>query len=255
MSIFLTQSATTLNQNHNDKNFLKTNESKIFKTTWKPNMINDMIFWGDANSRNIKNDNGIYYWKDNSGKMNHGFQVTNKPTQQSNIINGYPAIYFDNNQSIKIRLKINYFTIFCVVKTEDNDYLYEFGNATNANDGFYLNGDANSLFINKSSLVSQKTNGYGWLTTDWQILTHKYNGTHDSSSLYKNNQFVNLSDYFDDDDPGDIDLDAYFNVGSNYDTDYGMKGYIAELIIFNRNLTIAEQTQVNNWLNYKYHIY
>jgi len=170
--------------------------SKLFKTSWKPNMINDMIFWGDANSRNIKSDNnGVYYWKDNSGKMNHGYQTNNKPTHLNNIINGFPALYFNNIDSIIVDLSINYFTIITVTKVIDDDYIYEFGEVA-GDGGFYLNGDTNSLSINNSGLKSQKSNGNGWFSGDWEILTHKYGGTHESNSLYINNQFINYHQIF-----------------------------------------------------------
>jgi len=52
-----------------------------------------------------------------------------------------------------------------------------------------------------------------------------------------------------------LNLSDVFRIGSNYDTVYGINGYIAEIIIFNRNLTEDEQNQVNNYLNYKYQIY
>jgi len=232
-----------------------TSDSNMFVTKWKPNMIDDIIFWGYANSRNINQDvDGVYYWKDNSGKMNHAYQpYTNRPHYVREMLNGYPVLYFNNNDNIKFEVNINYFTIISVVKVLDSDYLYSFG--TDNNDGFYLNGDDNSILVEKTNHLSQKSNGSDWFSGDWEIITHKYDGFHNGHTLFINNNYVWLNDYYYDEDPGDLDLFETFRIGSNYDSVYGMKGFIAEFLIYNRSLTEFETTQVHEYLNNKYQIY
>lgn len=241
MSIFKTNKIPTIN-------------NTILKTDWKPNNIPNIVFHGDSNSRNIiSNNNFISSWLDSSGKMTNCIQTNNskKPEYINNIINGFPVIHF-NNTMLEIPLTLNKFTIFSVVKCFDNDTLYEFGDSST---GFYLNGKNNSISVN-NGLTSIKKYNNSWLTSDWKILCHQYNGTHYSHNLYINGTFVNLLDYYSNiNNPGLLNKTSTLKLGSKIDESYAINAYMSEYIVYNDYLSYDNIIKVTNYLNNKYLIY
>jgi hypothetical protein len=239
--------------NYNNKVFSRNN--KIFKTIWKPNKINGIEFWGDSNIKNIRlNDGLVYDWIDISGKMNNATQdfTAYLPTIVENVINDYSSLYFQDNKYLKLPLYLNQFTIFTVIKSNDNGVVYSFGN--NAT-GFYLSGEDKAISTNKIG-YSIKKNSNNWLSGNWKILTHQYNGTHSSHKLYVNNSNINLGTYMGYDfDPGLLSYNSVLNIGSKSDGINGVNAYIAEYIVYNNYLSYDEISMVNNYLNNKYLIY
>jgi hypothetical protein len=244
----------------NSKYFSENNIK--FYTEWSPRSIGNMIFWGKPEKRYItKNINNISIWKDNSGMMNDAKQINgyNNPIFVENYVNGYPALFFQNDKFLTIPLNINNFTIFTVIKSNNNKIVYEFGDNTNIETGFYLSGDRNSIAVSNSglsNLASIKDNGINWLSDNtWKILTHQYNGTHSSHKLFINSIFQNMNNYFSyDNNPGDITT-KMINLGAKSSGLDGTKSHILEFIVFNKYLSNSEINEVNNYLNSKYEIY
>ena len=218
MSIFKTNKIPTIN-------------NTILKTDWKPNNIPNIVFHGDSNSRNIiSNNNFISSWLDSSGKMTNCIQTNNskKPEYINNIINGFPVIHF-NNTMLEIPLTLNKFTIFSVVKCFDNDTLY--------ND------------VSIPYLMKKYNNS--WLTSDWKILCHQYNGTHYSHNLYINGTFVNLLDYYSNiNNPGLLNKTSTLKLGSKIDESYAINAYMSEYIVYNDYLSYDNIIKVTNYLNF-----
>lgn len=248
--------------NNNSKYF--SDNSKMFSDniSWTPRKITDLIFWGKPEKRYIIKENDIIFtWKDNSGKLNDAVQtnVFNNPHCVDNFINGYPSLYFQNDKFLKIPLTINYFTIFTVIKSNSNNIVYEFGDDTNNETGFYLNGDNNSIGVSNSglsNLASIKDNGDDWLLDNqWKIITHQYNGTHISHRLFINSIYQSLTNYIIyNNNPGEITSKKILNLGAKSDGTNGTNSYIAEFIVYNKYLTIEEISKVNNYLSIKYNI-
>lgn len=245
----------------NNKYFSWNN--KLFLTNWKPNILNNMVFWGQVNKKYIIEENNIVYkWKDNSGLMNDAIQKYDfyKPLFIDNYINGYPVLYFDNDYFLKIPLKMNYFTIFTVIKTLNPEIVYEFGNSTINETGFFLTGDRNSIGVSNggfSNLVSIKNNGDDWLVdNNWKILTHQYNGFHRNHNLFINKNYQSSDTYFNyNDNPGNINKIDELNLGSKYDGSNGTKSYIVEFMVYNDYLNYNNIIKINDYLNNKYKIY
>lgn len=238
-----------------------TANNKMFITPWKPNKLPGLVFWGDANSKNIvSSDNIVDKWLDISGHLNNGIQTSNskKPIFINNIINGYPALYFQNTKSLTIPLTLNYYTIFSVVKCNDNDTLYEFGD-TNSNTGFYLNGGSNSIATSKNTGISNssiKTVSNNWLAGGWKIIVHRYNGTHSTHTLFVNGFTVSLTTYSGNaDNTGSLNKTSNLTLGSMTNNSTGIDGYFAEYLVFNSYLQISNISTVTNYLNSKYIIY
>ena len=186
---------------HGRKHFSSANKTLI--TSWKPSRINGLVFWGDSNSINIScSNNRVSTWLDSSGNMNNGIQTstTKKPYYIKNVINGYSAILFQNVNNLSINLNLNTFTIFTVIKSINNNYVYEFGSSTETSTGFYLNGNTNAIGVSVSGITNStiKEQPINWLSsgsTDWKIITHQYNGTHVSHKLYINSIMQYLPTY------------------------------------------------------------
>jgi len=243
-------------------------ENKIFrspnilKTIWKPNLIDDMIFWGNANKKNIIIDesnispNKIKTWKDISGNLNNAFQ------SNFNLQPEYKdkSIYFNIMNNIKVDLTINYFTIFTLSKITNNNILYEFGDDVMNETGFRLLGtEYNSISVSKngfSGLVSSRdTNDVNWLdNNNLQLICQVYGGTNQSHKLFINNSYIPTSSSYSL-NPGDLNLSSTLNIGSKYDNSLGIQGNIYEFLIYNRELTFEEIQKVTHYINDIYSIF
>jgi len=235
--------------------------NKMLITPWNPGRIPGLIFWGDANLKNIiSSNNNVDKWLDSSGNLNNGVQTSSskKPIFINNIINGYPALYFQNTKSLTIPLTLNYYTIFSVVKCNDNDTLYEFGN-TNSNTGFYLNGGSNSIATSKNTGLPNstiRTYSNNWLAGGWKILVHRYGGTNSTHNLYINGYPVTLTTYSGNAaNPGALNLSSNLTLGSMTNNTTGIDGYVSEYLVFNSSLSNTNVSSVTNYLNSKFRIY
>jgi len=248
--------------NHGGKTFSQNN--KTLTTPWKPSKINGLIFWGDSNPINISaNSNRISTWLDSSGKMNNGIQTTSskKPYYIKDVINGHSAILFQNINNLSIKININVFTIFTVIKSINNNYVYEFGSSTENTTGFYLNGNTNAMAVSVSGIsnCTIKKQNVNWLSsgsTEWKIITHQYNGTHSSHNLFINSNMIFLPTYLNyNNNPGEINKMSNLILGSKGDDTFGLNAYITEYLIFDTYLEYEDILKINNYLNNKYSIY
>jgi len=240
-----------------------TQNNKMFETSWKPSRIDGLIFWGNAEKINlVESESGqISLWRDMSGIKNDGVQDTtnNKPYYKEEQINGYPALHFSNTNNISISATIDNFTIITVIKSEDSDIVYEFGNDTDSSTGFYLKGSSNSIAVSKDGLTGTaniRSHSNNWLIGGWKIVTHSYGGSNSSHKLYVDDLLINTSIYFGyDDDPGSLNKTDKLYVGSKINGVDGFNGYIAEYLVFDKYLPLETIEQISNYLNNKYNIY
>ena len=237
-----------------------TQNNKIFTTPWSPKDVNNMLFWGDANSRNIiKDSNGINTWKDSSGNMIDATQTNNskKPIYLENIINGYPVLYFQNKSIIIPSLHLNEFTVVSVVKSFNSNFLYEFGETENTG-GFFMNGGNNSIAVSSNGLsnASIKNNGTNWLPGSWKIIIHRYYNSHITHNMYVNGVYFNNTTYISyNNNPGVLNKTSNLTLGSKTNDTYRTNSYFAEYMLYNRCLSINETLSISNYLNKKYMIY
>jgi len=234
----------------------------IFRTIWKPSSLDDMIFWGNSNKKNIIIDeenpqiNNIKTWIDISGKINNATQ--NNFSLQPEYKND--ALYFNITNNIQVNLNINYFTIFTLSKISNNNILYEFGDDVSDETGFRLIGtDDNSISVSKNGFsglaTSRNTNDNNWLdNNNLQLICHSYGGTNQSHKLYINNSFIPTTTNYSM-NPGDLNLSETLNIGSRSDNSLGIQGYIYEFLIYNRELSYEEIQRVTNYINDKYSVF
>lgn len=244
----------------NDKMF--SQNDIIFKGNWSPTEYDNLVFWSNANVKNVKLNvsNLIYSWKDNSGNMSDAIQLSSirQPVISKNKINGFPTIYFQNSKFLRINLNLDYYTIILVMQSSDNDFVYEYGDNAETSTGFYLNGsNINSISTTISGFTgsaSVKSSPSNWLSSDWKIISHMYDGTHSGHMLFENNTFKPLNNTYTD-DPGALNITQDLNLGCKSSGLNGINGYIAEILIFDRSISLDERTDIVNNLNYKYQIF
>jgi len=229
----------------------------ILKTIWKPNLIPDILFWGNSNKKNIViGEYDIEKWFDISGKLNHAQQTD--IFHQPQYING--ALYFNLDSNIQVDLNVDYFTIFTVSKISNDNILYEFGDNVTNETGFRLIGTSNnSLAVSKNGFgdlaTTKETNDGNWLSNNnLQLICHQYDGTDLSHNLFINSSYISTTSNYSD-NPGQLDSSSTLNIGSRSDYSLGIQGYLYEFIIYNRVLSTIERNQVTNYINDKYSIF
>jgi len=185
-------------------------------------------------------------WADQS---NNGNNAIGSAIYNSSSINSLPAITFDGNSYLQINQFLNLClnsSIFIVLKPSNG------GNGTILSQGTSKIG----LFFDGSNTPQIACpNIASIVISDSQILN---NTTAIISALNDNHDFgmwINGlsvgSDTFNIEGVG-----SFLNIGCNTSTsDYNLYGDIAEIIIYNRGLTILERQKVETYLNNKYQIY
>jgi hypothetical protein len=211
-------------------------------------------------------------WYDDSGNGNSVFQTTLnlQPLFQDNIINGFPAIQFDNNNATNDKLvgadyanldNTNGLTIFSVVRPQfvdnnarsiiakrvnvgvDQSYMFFFF----SNQRLYLDLDGNNNRFNTPLPAFASNTNY--------IVNFLYNGTLPAaqrSSIYSGQTLLVTSTESSATIP---DYDSPLVIGSTHVTDprpFG--GYIAEIIQYRVALNQTERIVVDNYLSSKYNI-
>jgi len=205
-------------------------------------------------------------WADQSGNGNNAVGSDTLPTLQSNAINGYAAIRFNNINSdvskfiISNNFNLKNSSVFVVVKQlnldnpfarmlgflgSNNDYDSDDGLAflfnnfanqlqltSNGNDAIIPNLVANNVF----AVVSYKINNSGNISVF-------YNGASEGTGQNSNMGSQNSGGLL------------YIGQGSQDVTAAGLDGDIVEVILYNSNLTTLERQQVEAYLNAKYNIY
>lgn len=232
---------------------------------------NTCPFWikADAGTGTTVHGTSISNWNDQSGNGNHAVQTTAnlQPLYHTNIINGMPALLFDNNTSHADHLIV-----------ADQDSLDNSNGLT-----FYavvrplgLGGDVNAIMSKRVGVGSQQS--YSWfffsgnrLTLDLQgndnrfsttatfststnyLVSARYDGTQAAASRVR--KYIG----------GSLDITATESASSvsnhasnlfigamNQSDNRPFNGYISEIVIFRRALNTVQRLIVDNYLSAKY---
>jgi hypothetical protein len=208
-----------------------------------------------TNAKNLTIEIGstrVASWADQSGNGRNA-SAYNNPQLITNQINGKPVIDFNasqyftsDNQNLN-----NNSSIFVVVKCRgDHGALLSTSNLEGIN--FYLGADPNnSIAVGVTNLAGiandNADNGNNWMIGS----TIRSNNL--TSIIYKNGTQVANGDY----DTSSLNPTAPLIIGTDADLNsyWNLDGQIAEIIIYNRALTISERQKVEDYLNQKYAIY
>lgn len=208
-------------------------------------------------------------WSDLSGNGNTVTQSTkaNQPVYQTtNTVNGYSTLRFNGTQrlpagSVAITNLTNGndipYSCFCVVFMEAsaNEVSFGWGNSTNAtpavlNRPIITSTYRNSRVDNTSTVVNASSGANTSTNTIWQIEGYSFAGT---TALMQCNQFRATPTH----NVGPIDLNT-FCIGAyqrNATFANQLNGNIAEIVIYNRQLSLDEFATVINYLNRKYIVF
>jgi hypothetical protein len=229
--------------------------------------VSGMVFWFKANSGAGSADNDpVSTWQDSSSNNRDASQATSgkRPTYKTGIINGYPVVRFDNGDSLElaaINLSAeNAVTLFVVATATESgavDVLYEFSTVIDSPqaEGFLAYRDNNNKLIAThhgdalyNTWVSTSTH-----TSTFEILTFTWNKGNGGATETE----VQINDSPDGANTAANDNTGTFGnltsfIGSRNSTDFFLTGDIAEIILYDSDLSGADETVVYSYLNSKY---
>jgi len=217
-----------------------------------------LVLWLDAGKgiTSPVNGNPVSMWEDQSGNGNHTVQgiASFKPIYITNELNGYPVVRFSGGEKYLRHSPIltNSYTAFYVLKlTESGEnlvYYYHAGSVKTGDLGFFAEtknkeegwGSAGNV----DTSVTVRTSEFYPTLLDWRIHTHQ------PEALYKDGVEVV---YGRDDN---VYAGGLTDIGSRSDhLTLFFVGDIAEILVYDRILTVLEREMVETYLNAKYDIY
>ena len=219
---------------------------------------NGLVLWLDAGKGIISpvNGNPVSTWEDQSGNGNHAAQTTAsfQPTYITNELNGYPVVRFTGGEKYLRHSPIltDSYTAFYVLKlTESGEnlvYYYHAGNVHAGDLGFFAEtknkeegwGSAGNV----DTSVTVRTSEFYPTPLNWRIHTHQ------PEALYKDGVEVIYGR------EQDVYAGGLTDIGSRSDhATLFFVGDIAEILVYDRILTVHEREMVETYLNAKYDIY
>ena len=227
-----------------------------------PGPTTSLTLWLRADAAITTDSSGnVSTWADVSGHAHDATQGTasSRPQLLSAALNGMPSLKFDGTTFLTIPSTLPSFvtgvTAFVIGKptaVANWGRYFDFGTGQSANNLFLCReGTTNNLY--------------------WWAITPSGNATARGTALLPLNQyqlaevtenstliqlFVNgaLATSSTGAAPANVALTSNFIAKSNWATDALFQGEIAEVIVYNRALTIPERQQVENYLNQKYRL-
>jgi len=219
-----------------------------------------LVLWLDAGKgiTSPVNGNPVSMWKDQSGNGNDAEQVTAlfKPIYVTNELNGYPVVRFSGGEKYLRHSPIltNDYTAFYVLMLNESKnkllYYYHAGNVNQGDLGFFAEcknkeegwGSVGNVVSTISSDV--RTSNVYPTPLDWRIHTHQ------PEALYMDGVEVTYAR------EQNVYAGGLTDIGSRSDhlTLYFV-GDIAEILVYDRILTVHEREMVETYLNAKYNIY
>ncbi|MBF0432516.1 MAG: DUF2341 domain-containing protein, partial [Fibrobacteria bacterium] len=214
----------------------------------------------EASADDAENGDAVQYWRDQSGNGNDVEQSTssNRPILVTNTLNGKPVLRFDNSNDYLIRndalgMSGNpAMTMFVVMKGPGGtDAILHLG-GPNTNDQVYMSSEAGYRHGSSNKLFNENFSGAYALGT----FRRSESATTGSEEFFKNGvegtQLSSVSPSSTITIPGSS---VYTLVGARYYSSsigYYCGGDIAEILLYNRELTEAERIKVESYLTVKY---
>ncbi|RYY98470.1 MAG: hypothetical protein EOO11_07980, partial [Chitinophagaceae bacterium] len=243
-----------------------------------PNTISGLRLWLDAtdvygNGSTPANGSAVTTWVDKSGNGSNAIATgTTNPVYRASAIGWAGTIAFNRTQLVEagftvpgldIRAAANpdvtIFTVYRQGSTPDLGQQAVWGNDNGGWDRFFfsrLNGNDGAVSRGQTAspftvdLPGAGTPGLVRLLTtvyDGNVSGGVNNGTANGSAVYFNGQLVaTTTDYTD-----ASSAQSSFRIGFDGDDNF-FQGEIAELIVYNRILTVCEIQSVNSYLGTKY---
>lgn len=221
------------------------------KPDFHPQRLSGLRLWldsSDLSSITKDGSNNVSVWGDKSGGNNDATQGTgaNQPTWVADQLNGKSIIRFNDDRMVTPDINLTDFTGFVVF---NNTNIYPIGS-----------GDVDTLLYHEGAGARpqiQSANGF------IDISEPQFGTENITANRYINGQSVlnrhplSANNYYISSviNTGGYSHNGQFGIGGRVDTDiFKHIGDIAEIIIYNRALSAAERTLVENYLSNKWGI-
>lgn len=205
--------------------------------------------YSDAGSTAATDGGAVHQWNDLI-YGNHAIQATgtNQPLYRTSGINSIASIDFDGTDNIMATGNTTWgvFTAFLVIKMAGTaGMLLERGSGA---EGDYLYGTTgNTVQVARGATTSAKNYSANWAVDDTtQVIARRFTGTHTSNRMWINGTEVTLTGGSG--DPGTGTYTNTLQIGARNTSSLPSNGYIGELIVYTRELSDAELTDVNDYL-------
>lgn len=213
--------------------------------------LSGMMAWWKADAGVITTGSDVTQWNDQSG---NGRNLTpgTSPELATGVINGQPAILFAEGDKLEVAGGVSVtspFSYAIVAKTTFT--AAELSSRSTTIISSYDTSFGGWIYIGDQNRI-QMFNDDNWIasfidtpvTENWLKIYNIFNGV--SSSMYINNDALNPQ-------TGTMATTGFsgWSIGGPfYGGDY--KGYIAEIIIYNRALDVGDISQLNSYISSKY---
>jgi len=223
-------------------------------------MANQQVY-SNAGTTLATDNQLVQQWNDFSGNSRHASELTNQPTYRTNIVNGMPAIRFDNSDRLLSTglTTANSASVFVVAQysslpssnpglvqgspsglgfsiTGTDKVIGMWVSNTNLPWGRVVEADNNSVNIPQVSALSAST---------FFVLSNIISASTLNVSQYVNNVVSGSVTY-------DGTLRSWTDFGIGRQGAESWNGDIAEVVVYNADLNAAQQVLVSNYLSAKY---
>ncbi|MBT4762215.1 MAG: hypothetical protein HOO06_10995 [Bdellovibrionaceae bacterium] len=209
-----------------------------------PLAISGVALWLDASQLNLSNNDSVSSWTDLSGKDNHSEQATagSQPTFLTGQLNSQPAVSFDGTDDflqLTTAITMTPATVFIVGRYNASTTMPYMGNDTN---NAFIGYAGGSVYYFSTIDNISVTNA---LPSSYQIYAANAYPTGTDSTISIDGASVVT---------GDLSLGASSILYIARRNAERFNGDIAEVIIYETNLSTAQVSQVESYLSDKYAI-
>ncbi len=198
-------------------------------------------------------------WANSAQTVNPATQSndTRRPRFIAQGLNGRPAIEFDGNDVLisTNNISLNQQTIFSVFNSTSSvlSIICEHSQNTNTDNGSYLTTSVGNTLLFRRATTSSVGANYveNWGNDGTYRVITTWFASNDSVAMRINGNTVSLTKGGS--TSGNAN-DKFYIGGRGTTADFGLRGRIAELIVYNRVLSQAERDTVEQYLSRKYNI-
>ncbi|HPB26545.1 MAG TPA: hypothetical protein PLE11_12385, partial [Bacteroidales bacterium] len=218
--------------------------------TFSPSQIPGLSLWLRADSNVILNGSNVSQWSDCSGNNNNAAQASavNQPLLDSGQLNGYPVLRFDGNDDfMEFASGFMYnwpeLSFFIVIKpfSSGNQGIFAPTNAYSTGLEFLSWTGTTQLRINNNLKY-----GAGLITNGtFTISDFTYNNA--ATNGYANGVTLTSAT-----GGNPLDFNGVYALGRIYSTGYNAAFDVAEILAYNRTVSLVERNEIEQYLRLKY---
>ena len=218
-----------------------------------PQQLPDLLAWYKADAiTGLTNGAAVASWTDSSGFGRHVTQATsgNQPTYQTGVLNSLPVVRFDGASDylqVTSSLALGPRTAFCVAKTDATSTSYGIFDGITGSDAMRLM-SASTLYYSMTGSVGSAVSSLGTPavtpSTTWKIFACVFD---DTGTLRVNGGAGHSTTV------GEVAVDG-ITLGQSGFLNAPLDGDIAEFLLYDYALSVAEINAIGAYLGTKYGI-